>query len=70
MKNGMTRGYLTFGSGKRVALSVSERAEFEEKIRYWGQCAVEKAASEENDCEHSMIKRNGVCMSCGERIAK
>ena len=41
-KNGAWHGYLTFDSGKRVVLSASERAEFENKIRYWEQCALEK----------------------------
>ena len=44
-KNGKTHGYLVFDSGKRVVLNPKERADFENKIRYWEECAREKEKS-------------------------
>ena len=42
-KNGKHRGYLTFGSGKRVVLSEAELAEFTQKIQDWQYSAIEQA---------------------------
>jgi hypothetical protein len=41
-KNGKTTGYLLFKSGKRVFLTQEERAEFQEKLRFWNLVAIEQ----------------------------
>lgn len=60
LKNGQIRGYLTFSSGKRVALSNTERAEYDAKAREYEYTGKLKEQAREID-----TIRPGYCDKCG-----
>lgn len=47
-KNGKIKGYLIFDSGKRLMMNHAERAEFEEKVKYWMMTEKMKETKKEN----------------------
>jgi hypothetical protein len=63
LKNGQIRGYLTFSSGKRVALSNAERAEYDAKAREYEYTGKLKEQARGNDVIDTI--RPGYCDKCG-----
>jgi hypothetical protein len=78
LKNGKARGYIVFDSGKQVALNARERADFENKIRYWEQCALEKRDADngryipifdrQGDSKSHNCMQSAFCETCGLKI--